>query len=279
MFKKYMLVLFIFIAAFTLSMTVIAIDEKAVDEDFVHIISPEVGESGKTILNDSLFISIYVQAEDTLLLSMIKKEQPIFIFEEEVEEPEFVELMPLSIAEAVVEEKVTLAEVTIVELSKEEIFSAYQVAEADLKILTEDLELAKDKIEKIPSLLDESAPLYDPTYKLTDEETESLAYYEAVSTSYNEALNEYIKWENKYNKLFEKIVFDQVEMIVDPSFPYFEHKVQDLTPGNYDLVITNVDGDAIETFSFEIVTEDIIADSIIETINIFDQIIDSNLFE
>jgi len=280
MLKKYMLVVFILVMALSLNMISFANDEETTEEDYVHIISPEVGESGKTILNDALFISIYVQSNDTLLLSMIKKETSIFTFEEEVEDPEFIELIPLVAAESIeVEEKISLADVTIVELTKEEIFSAYQIAEADLAILQADFETAKNAIAKIPSLLDESATLYDPLYKLSELEIENLAYYEKISNFYNEALNEYVKWENKYNKLFETVVFDQEEMIVDPSFPYFEHTVQDITPGTYDLVISNAKGDDIETLTFEIVTEDIIADTIKEEVNIFDKIIDPNIFE
>lgn len=282
MLKKCMLVVLILVMALSLSMISFANDEETTEEDYVHIISPEVGESGKSILNDALFISIYVQSENTLLVSMIKKETPVFTFEEEVEEPEFIEMIPLVAAESVeeaVEEKVSLAEVTIVELTKEEIFSAYQIAEADLEILKADFEAAKSAIAKSPSLLDESASLYDPLYKLSEQEVEDIAYYEEISTFYNEALSEYIKWENKYNKLFETVVFDQQEMVVDPSFPYFEHTVQDITPGMYDLIISNTEGDAVETLTFEIVTEDIIADSIKEEVNIFDKIIDSNVFE
>lgn len=281
MFKKYMIVVFILIATLTLSITSFAIDEDTTDEDYVHIISPVVGESGKTILNDSLFISIYVQAEDTLLLSMIKKEKPIFTFEEEkTEKAEFVDVRPLLTASAAsTEEKVTLAEVTIVELSKEDIFSAYQIAEMDLEILTDELEMVTSDIVKISSLLDESLPLYNATYKLTVEETESLSYYEAVMLSYNEAVNEFIMWENRYNKLFETIVVDQEEMIVDPAFPYFEHTVANITPGNYELFITNIEGEIIKTFAFEIVTEDTIAESIKEDENIFGNIFDPDLFE
>jgi len=280
MLKKYMLVVFILVMALSINMISFANDGETTEEDYVHIISPEVGESGKTILNDALFISIYVQSNDTLLLSMIKKETSIFTFEEEVEDPEFIELIPLVAAESIeVEEKISLADVTIVELTKEEIFSAYQIAEADLAILQADFETAKNAIAKIPSLLDESATLYDPLYKLSELEIENLAYYEKISNFYNEALNEYVKWENKYNKLFETVVFDQEEMIVDPSFPYFEHTVQDITPGTYDLVISNAKGDDIETLTFEIVTEDIIADTIKEEVNIFDKIIDPNIFE
>ncbi|MBI9013011.1 MAG: hypothetical protein JEZ08_12330 [Clostridiales bacterium] len=282
MLKKYMLVVLVLVMALSVNMISFANDEETTEEDYVHIISPEVGESGKTILNDALFISIYVQSDDTLLLSMIKKETSIFTFEEKVEEPEFFEMIPLVAAEAIeeaVEEKVSLAEVTIVELTKEEIFSAYQIAEADLTILQADYEAAKSEIAKIPSLLDESASLYDPLYKLSEDEIEDLTYFEEISIFYNEALSEYIKWEKKYNKLFETVVFDQQEMIVDPSFPYFEHTVQDVTPGTYDLIISNTEGEVIETLTFEIVTEDIIADSIKEEVNIFDKIIDSNVFE
>lgn len=282
MLKKYMFVVLILVMALSLNMISFANDEETTEEDYVHIISPVVGESGKLILNDALFISIYVQSDETLLLSLIKKETPRFIFEEEVEEPEFVEMIPLVAAESIeaaVEEKVSLAEVIIVELTKEEIFSAYQIAEADRDILKADFEKAKSLIARSPSLLDESASLYDPLYKLSEQEIEDFSYYEEISKLYNEALSEYKKWENKYNKLFETVVLDQYEMVVDPSFPYFEHTVQDVTPGMYDLIIRNTEGNAIEALTFEIVTEEIIADSIKEEVNIFNKILDSNVFE
>ena len=48
---------------------------------------------------------------------------------------------------------------------------------------------------------------------------------------------------------------------------------------DYKLVVTNTDGEIIDTYSFEIVTEDTIADAIKEEENIFSKIIDPDLFE
>jgi uncharacterized protein YaiI (UPF0178 family) len=254
-------------------------------EDYVHIISPVVGESGKTILNDALFISIYVQSENSLFLSL-KKETPVFIFEEEEMVEDNIDLMmlvpALSSEEIVeeVEEKVSLDEVFEEEpLTQDVIVSAYQIAEADLEIITADLIIAQTAVEKIPSVLDDSSAEYNPTYMLSEEELESTEYLEAVTGLYTEAVTDFVKWEGTYNDLFEKDVFEQQEMVVDPSFPYYEYAVSDIEPGTYKLLITDLEGKVIEELEFEVVTEEVIADKIIENVNIFDNLIDSEVFE
>ncbi len=88
-----------------------------------------------------------------------------------------------------------------------------------------------------------------------------------------------MKWEGTYNDLFEKDVFEQQEMVVDPSFPYYEYTVSDIEPGTYKLLITDLEGKVIEELEFEVVTEEVIADRIIENVNIFDNLIDSEVFE
>jgi hypothetical protein len=255
-------------------------------EDYVHIISPIVGESGKTILNDALFISIYVQSENSLFLSL-KKETPVFIFEEEKMFDDDIDLMMLipalsseDIIVEEVEEKVSLDEVVEEEpLTQDVIVSAYQIAEADLEIITADLIIAQTAVEKIPSVLDDSAAEYNPTYILSEEEIESTEYLEAVTGLYTDAVTDFVKWEGTYNDLFEKDVFEQQEMVVDPSFPYYEYTVSDIEPGTYKLLITDLEGKVIEELEFEVVTEEVIADRIIENVNIFDNLIDSEVFE
>lgn len=280
--KKIIMVLLVFILVLSSSMLAFATDET---EDYVHIISPVVGESGKTILNDALFISIYVQSENSLFLSL-KKETPVFIFEEEEMIEDNVDLMmlvPALSSEDIVEEveeKVSLDEVVEEEpLTQDVIVSAYQIAEADLEIITADLIIAQTAVEKIPSVLDDSAAEYNPTYMLSEEELESTEYLEAVTGLYTEAVTDFEKWEGTYNDLFEKDVFEQQEMVVDPSFPYYEYTVSDIEPGTYKLLITNLEGIVIEELEFEVVTEEVIADKIIENVNIFDNLIDSEVFE
>ncbi len=280
--KKIIMVLLVFILVLSSSMLSFATDET---EDYVHIISPVVGESGKTILNNALFISIYVQSENSLFLSL-KKEMPIFIFEEEEMVEDSIDLMmlvPALSSEDIVEEveeKVSLDEVIEEEpLTKDVIVSAYQIAETDLEILTADLIIAQTAVEKIPSVLDDSAADYNPTYMLSEEELESTEYLEAVTGLYTEAVTDFEKWEGTYKDLFETDVFEQQEMVVDPSFPYYEYTVSNIEPGTYKLLITNLEGIVIEELEFEVVTEEVIADKIIENVNIFDNLIDSEVFE
>lgn len=280
MFRKFMMVTLILLLVITNVAIALATDES---EDYVHIISPVVGESGKTILNDALFISIYVESDDTLFLSL-KKQMPTFVFEEETVD-EVIELIPLEAAalldeSEVVEEKVSLFEVEEIEpLSKDEIVMSFQVAEEDLKIIKADLLLARKATIDIPVQTEETTNSEDPNQDLTDEQIEALAYLDEVTKFYNEALKNHEKWQVEYKKLFEKDVFEQQEMIVDASFPYFEHTVSNVETGNYKLVITTLDGEVIEQLEFEVITEEVIADKIIENVNIFDKIIDSDVFE
>jgi hypothetical protein len=262
----------------TANVVVFANDETT--EDYVHIISPEVGESGKTLVNDSLFISIYVEAEDTLFLSL-KKVMPTFTFEEEKDYIELIPLVPaLPAEEEESEEKVPLAEVDAIEpLTKDEVVAAYQIAEEDFQILEKEYKEVKSSVSQIQALLDESSANYDPTYKLSEEEVEALNYFEDVTVRYKEALANFESWKAEYDKLFEKDVFEQQEMVVDSVFPYFEHTVSDIEPGNYKLIVTNLEGQVIETLEFEIVPEKVIADTIIEGSNIFEKIIDKDVFE
>jgi FtsZ-binding cell division protein ZapB len=252
-------------------------------EDYVHIISPVVGESGKTILNDALFISIYVESENTLFLSL-KKQMPTFVFEEEEETDEVVELIPLVAAtvieEEAVEEKISLDELEEVKpLTKDEIVMAYQIAEDDLMIIKSDLVMAKNAVSEIPVQTLEATESEEPTQDLTAEQLEATTYLEDITKLYNEAKAEFDKWQTEYNSLFEKDVFEQQEMVVDPEFPYYEHTVSNIETGKYKLIITTLDGEEVDRLEFEVVTEDVIADKIIENVNIFDKIIDSDVFE
>lgn len=277
MIRKFLSVFLIFILVLTANIIVFANDETT--EDYVHIISPEVGESGKTLLNDSLFISIYVEADETLFLSL-KKVMPTFTFEEENDQIELIPLVPILPTEEESEEKIPLAEIDAVEpLTKSEVVAAYQIAEEDFQILEKEYKEAKSKVSSIPSLLDESSIDYDPTYKLSEEEVDALNHFDDVTERYKKALSDFESWKKEYDKLFEKNVFEQQEMIIDSQFPYYEHTVSDIEPGNYKLIVTNLDGQVIETLDFEIVPEKVIADTIIEGSNIFEKIIDNDVFE
>jgi len=279
MFRKFMMVTLVFLLVLSSFTMALANDES---EDYVHIISPVVGESGKTILNDALFISIYVESEDTLFLSL-KKQMPTFVFEEE-ETDEVVELIPLVAAtvidEEAIEEKISLDELEEVKpLTKDEIVMAYQIAEEDLKIIKSDLVMAKNAVSEIPVQTLEATESEEPTQDLTAEQLEATTYLEEVTKLYNEAKAEFDKWQTEYNSLFEKDVFEQQEMVVDPEFPYYEHTVSNIETGKYKLIITTLEGEEVDRLEFEVVTEAVIADKIIENVNIFDEIIDSDVFE
>jgi len=80
MIKKFMILLLIVVMTLSTNIMVFA-DDNTSEED-IQIISPEVGESGKMVLNKALFISIYVQTDDTMYLNL-KKVVPTFNFDEE----------------------------------------------------------------------------------------------------------------------------------------------------------------------------------------------------
>ncbi|MCH4886880.1 hypothetical protein EZV73_04835 [Acidaminobacter sp. JC074] len=282
MMRKFMILLLILIMALSANIMVFANDETS--EEYVHIISPEVGESGKMILNEALFISIYVQTDDTMYLNL-KKVVPSFNFDEEAEEKEYVEMIPLVPAlpveeVEVEEEKISLAEVEIIEeepLTKDEVVASYTIAEDDFKIVEEELANAK-AAANIETFVDETSPEYDPSYQLTEEDIEAANYLDDVTVRYNEALANYEKWKKEYDKLFEEDVFEKLEMVVDSSLPYFEHTVSDVEPGSYKLIVTNDLNEIVEQLDFEVVSEQVIADKIIENTNVFENIIDNDVF-
>lgn len=269
MLKKYMIAILIL----TLVFSSVAFGFNDTDETFVYIISPEVGEAGKAIINNDLFISVYVQSEESLYLELIKKETPVFNFETE-ENKTFIEL---DVTEPI-EEKVLLDEAVTPVYTKEEIYVQYQVAKTDLAIVKKSYEAAKNVVSKIPSLLDETASLYDPSYVLTEEDILNQEHLEKMTKEYSDVLSDFYFWEEKYLELFETVIFQDVEMLVDEVLPYFEYNVDGIAPGHYTLSVVNGDGDIIEKLTFEVVSEDIIVDEIIEDLNFFNNIIDDAVF-
>lgn len=274
MFKKYMIAILIISLVFSSFSVVYGIDDS--NEDYVYIISPEVGESGKAIINNDLFISIYVRAENTLFLELIKTETPVFNFEEEEEEI----VLFTSEAEAV-EEKVSLGDEEFVEpkvLTKEEIYVQYQIASTDKGIIKESYDAALANLEKIPSVMYDSSTTGTSEYQLTEEDLQNQMHFEEIASLYNEALASFNYWENEYFKLFDTPIFSSVEMTVDDLFPYFEYSVDDISPGHYTLAVKNIDGKVIERLKFEVVSEQIIVDEIIDNIDFFDNIIGDDVF-
>jgi len=178
------------------------------------------------------------------------------------------------------EEKISLCEVDIVgeeSLSKDKIVVSYTVAEDDVKILEDELEDAKVAAD-ISSSVEESLLEEDSIYQLSESDIEAVNYLDDVTVRYNEALANYDKWKKEYDQLFEEDVFKQQEMVVDPSFPYYEYTVSDIEPGSYNLLVSNDDGVIIKQLEFEVVSEQVIADKIIENPNVFENIIDNDVF-
>ena len=284
MIKKFMILLLIVVMTLSTNIMVFA-DDNTSEED-IQIISPEVGESGKMVLNKALFISIYVQTDDTMYLNL-KKVVPTFNFDEVTEEKQYIDMIPLVPAlpveetqEDFLEEKISLGEVDITEdehLTKDKIVVSYTVAEDDVKILEEELEEAKAAAD-ISSSVEKSLLEDDSIYQLSEADIEAVNYLDDVTMRYNEALANYDKWKKEYDQLFEEDVFKQQEMVVDPSFPYYEYTVSDIEPGSYNLLVSNDDGVIIKQLEFEVVSEQVIADKIIENPNVFENIIDNDVF-
>lgn len=262
MFKRSMIVMLVIIMA--LSAGIMAFSEVETTEDYVYIISPEVGTSGKAILNDTLFISVYVESEKELVLELVKKTD--FTFDDEIglipyEEPE------------IIEDKISLSDVQTHETTytKKEIIASFQMAQTDLQLTKEAYDKAKLAAAAIVTDVD--------TYILKTSDQMVVDNFETASTVYNQALLNFNYWQAAYMKLFDSTIIKGMKMTVDPEFPYFEYAVDDIEPGNYQLSVKGQDGSMIETLNFEVVTEDFIADEILENNDFFDNFIDAELFE
>lgn len=269
MLKKYMIAILIL----TLVFSSVAFGFDETDETFVYIISPEVGESGKAITNNDLFISVYVQSENSLYLELTKKEAPVFNFEQE----ENRNIIEPTLNETV-EEKVILNETVIPVYTKEDIYLQYQMAKVDLDIVETSYYDAKHIVEKIPSVSNDEDDLDEFSYILSESDILDKAHYDQMLNEYHKILQSYYFWEKSYLELFETTIFENVEMTVDAVLPYFEYNVDDIEPGNYTLSVVDIEGKIIETLTFEVVSEEIIVDVIIEDLDFFNNIIGDEVF-
>ena len=293
MFKKSISIIFIILLVLLMNIIIFAQDSDEIE--YVSIINPEVGGSGKVISEDSLFISIFVIEDVDLLLELVKIDTPVFNFETE----EVVPLIePINNNEAneeeteenIDEEKVIFGEDSGIleeldtQLKKEDIFTAYQNAQ-EIFDITEALYLeAMLNISGIPNLVDESAINYDPTYELTEEEVLYLEEADTAYIAYSYAISDYNYWEEEYLKLFEKVIFSNVEMNVDPLLPYFEYTVKDIKSGTYKLAIRLKETNkVVKLLEFEVVTGEVLAEEIVEemlkSIDFFDNIVDFEMIE
>lgn len=258
MLKKSMIA--IVLMALVISATMIMFADVIESEEYVYIINPEVGTSGKAIINESMFISIYVESEQDMLLELVKK--PMFDFEPEEG------LTP----DVIVEEKFTIFDILSRQTvySKSDTMTMYQLALYDKEMAKEDLDNAKTALGTV-----------DPeegTY-LTIEEQKLVDNYQLAFDHYIQALKDFQYWKETYLRLFEQRIIDNMVMSVDPAFPYFEYTVPNVTPGHYILKVKNADGFTVEALEFDVVTEASITSEILENTNFFDNIIDEEVFE
>ncbi|MBN2794085.1 MAG: hypothetical protein JXR88_01665 [Clostridia bacterium] len=259
MWKKSMIA--IVLMALVISVTMVMFADVAESEEYVYIINPEVGTSGKTIVNESMFISIYVESEQDMLLELVKK--PVFTFENEKA------LMP---DDEILEEKFTIFDILSRQTvySKSDIMNMYQLALYDKEMAKDDLNLAKLSLGSINPK--------DETY-LTLSEQKLVEKYNSALENYNKVIRNYQYWKDSYFKLFEQKIIDNLVMSVDPAFPYFEYTVEDITPGHYVMKVKNSEGIVVESLEFDVVTEDVLTDEILGNTNFFDNILGEEVFE
>lgn len=269
MFKKSILIILIFAMIFAMSFTTFARDNSDIGKiEYVNIINPEVGESGKIISSDSLFISIHVLEDAKLVLDLVKIDTPIFNFEK-VQNSVAVDL----------ENKESAIEITSTSLSKEEIFIAYQNAQDNFYASKSEYFSALSETTGIHNVVDESSENFDPTYQLTAEDVIKLENVSITRKTYVTGVKNYNYWEAEYLKLFEKVILSGVELKVDSLIPYFEYKVDNIKQGNYKLIVKLKEtNEVVKSLEFEIVTKKILTegiyDEMFKLVDFFKNIID-----
>ncbi len=239
---KKILILFLIIISMTSAVY-------GLDNDYIKIISPDTENNGQIISKEDLFISVYAETDEKLLLSLIKKENKILKTDED---------LPIYTTENNDVEKVSLDEVDIkpVEsLTKNEIISKYKIAREDYEILRLD---------------------YVKALNLYDKEEE---YFIMLETMYLNAREEYIKSKKEFEALFQKEILKDVEIYVDPAFPYFEYTIEGIEAGSYEIIIANTEGKVVERLSFDVITDTMIVDKIKNEFNLFKSFINDEVFE
>jgi hypothetical protein len=262
MFKKYMFALLILVL---LVSQFVVLAEDVSEEPYVYIISPKVGDSGKTILNETLFISIYIQSEASLNLELVKK--PVYDFEVVTEDlPEAVDFF--------IEEKVLFSETQASKnvFTKKEIIKAYEETSKHLDELKENYRIKRKNLGEISQNTENVS-------SLSSSERLRLQSFEKAKSNLNKGMVAYNFWKEAYLELFDKVIFSNVKMSVDASFPYFEYTLDNVQPGYYKLAIKNLDGKIVESLEFEVVTEQSIANEIINSSDFFKEMLQKNVFE
>lgn len=249
MFKKgiIMIIIFLFVSGISVFGN---------EKEYVNIINPILGESGKLISDNSLFISIFVIEDVDLTLELIKDNTPVFNFETSEENCDLIS---------------GFRSIEVIEkpLTKSEISNLYNKSEKKYNYLEEEYLRVKLVVEKIPSLLDENDESYSTL--MSDKDRNNVKYFDLISEKYNVAKEEYYFWKEEYLKLFEDIIIDNIKIEVDPFLPYFEHTVKNIEEGEYKLMIKlESTGEIVEMMEFKVLTEDTLIDEISDGFDIID---------
>ena len=265
MFKKGMLAILMILLLMT---QFIVVAEDTMEEPYVYIISPKVGDSGKTILNETLFISIYIKSKESLILELVKK--PVYDFEVAVESTQID-------SDFIVEEKISLTEIQNpkVVYKKSEIIESYDKAsvaleEAKIAYDVERTKFSNNKMSKLDFI---------DVQKLTYAQRLIYADYTEAKTDLNKALLTFRFWKSAYLDLFDKTIFSNMTMNVKEAFPYFEYTHNNIQPGHYKLSVKTTGGLVLEKLEFQVVTEQSIANEIINNMNFFGELLQPQIFE
>jgi len=274
MLRKGMLAILIFLLMMT-QIVVVAEDtvNQVEEETYVYIISPKVGDSGKTILNETLFISIYIKSAEDLSLELVKV--PVYDFEPQVpaEDP-FADFI-LS------EEKVVMIEIESFApvLTKTDIIGSYDQAVLALEISKVNYEAARLAYNEAEIEVVEDDQGQVDVQSMPYAERMIYTRYIQAQATLNEAMTKHNYWTDTYIQLFDQVIFQGVMMQVTEEFPYFEYTHEGILPGHYKLNVKDASGQIVEQLEFEVVTEQSIADEIINNDNFFDEILTNEILE
>lgn len=196
----------VLIISFVFVMSIMSFSE---NDEYVNIINPEVGESGKIISDNSLFFSIFVIKDVNLTLDLIKIDTPVFVFEEENEstKEEIEEVILAAESEEVI--AADESEEVIVAVESEEVFE-------EEKILASSIEEEKILVSSI-----EEEEIFNDVEFLV-EKPEQLTK-ENISIAYQNAEEEYEDIKKDYFEALENVenipdLVDELSEDFDPTY-------------------------------------------------------------
>ena len=242
MFKKsFVLILVLSFVLMTASFALIQNNDSE-NIEYVKIISPKVGQSGKFISESSLFISILVLEDIDLELALYKIESPVYEFEDDLE----LDINSKSILNS--DESMDIEYRDIINLTRDDIINYYLESESKLELIKELYFEVLNEIKELPIL--DNNEVSDKEIKLSEIEAD-------YSNRLIKAKDEFQYWKNRYDSLFEVVILDNIDIEVDVLLPYFEYIVGDIAKGKYRLVITKKDdNEIVKSLEFQIVTEE-----------------------